>query len=194
VALESEPPVDEREGPEQPWTRDTVAAAAAERVRQVVAEAEEHAAEIRHEAEQYAEERRRQADLEADRQLREASRGADELVVERVRRITELTDAIVDRASRIIGALDHADQVKRRFDLLAQTLGEAAERMAREISQGVEPGPPRGPGLRSAGPAAQPGEAPAPQEPPGPTSPESGPPAARAVPRLDSVRRHRAAG
>jgi hypothetical protein len=115
---------------------ESVSGELAERVRALVAAAEGMAAAVRSDADNYALTRRREADAEAERRLREASEQADALLAERLSRISDLSDRIVERGEAVLDRLESAEEVRAQLEGLTRVLGEAAERMARELGEG----------------------------------------------------------
>ena len=75
---------------------------------------------------------RQEAEDEARRYMEYARRRADGLVAERQREIAELSGAIMQRADRVLRQLDEAEPVRAAFQDLVRSLGDAAERLARE--------------------------------------------------------------
>jgi vacuolar-type H+-ATPase subunit H len=105
---------------------------ASQRVQSIVSAAEAEAAGLLRDAEREAELIRREAQTEADRIVDEARRRADELVDERTRLLSELTDGVVERTEMLFERIDATGHVRRQFDELLRSLGEASESVARE--------------------------------------------------------------
>ncbi len=154
--------------------------------------AEAEAAGLLRDAEREVELIRREAQAEADRIVDDARRRADELVEERLRLLSEMTDGIVERTEMLFERIDSTGHVRRQFDELLRSLGEAAEGVARETgARRTAPRPaahvPRtpAPAPRPAAtptPAARPASsirpatpAPAPTPPPAPPAPHREP-------------------
>jgi hypothetical protein len=79
---------------------------------------------------------RQEAKDEARRYMEYARRRADGLVAERQREIAELSGQIMERADRILRQLDEAEPVRAAFADLVRSLGDAADRLARETGDG----------------------------------------------------------
>jgi vacuolar-type H+-ATPase subunit H len=79
---------------------------------------------------------RQEAKDEARRYMEYARRRADGLVAERQREIAELSGEIMERADRILRQLDEAEPVRAAFEDLVHSLGDAADRLARETGDG----------------------------------------------------------
>ncbi len=105
---------------------------ASQRVQSIVSAAEAEAAGLLRDAEREADLMRREAQAEADRIVEEARRRADELVEERMRLLSEMTDGIVERTEMLFERIDATGHVRRQFDELLRSLGEAAEGVGRE--------------------------------------------------------------
>jgi hypothetical protein len=105
---------------------------ASQRVHSIVSTAEAEAAGLLRDAEREAELIRRDAQGEADRIVEEARRQADNLVAERVQLLADLSDGIVERTEMLFDRIDSAGHVKRQFDDLLRSLGEAADGVARD--------------------------------------------------------------
>jgi vacuolar-type H+-ATPase subunit H len=131
---------------------------------------------VEHEAEGL----RAEAREEARRYYADAQRRADDLVRRRQQRIGELSDELIAKAEAVVSRLDSAAPVREGFESLVRALGDAAERLSGEISEGGTPPteigvPPAGQvsaGGASGGPGAAPQSQPQPQRP----APPSGPP------------------
>ncbi len=113
-----------------------LASEVSERIRTIISSAEAAANAVRHEADQKAQVKRRAAEEEARLIIEDARREAEAYLAQRVRRISELSDTIVERAETILSRLDRATEAKRQLQGLADSLGETAERMSREIAEG----------------------------------------------------------
>jgi hypothetical protein len=122
-----------------PSAEEPIAADVGERVTAVLSAAEAAASAIRHEAEQQAQMRRRAAEADVLRYTDEKKREADDLLAQRLRQISEVSDALIGRAESIVAQLDEADTMKRQVQSLVSALGDAAEQLAKEMS---EPGRP----------------------------------------------------
>jgi hypothetical protein len=109
---------------------------ASQRVQSIVSAAEAEAAGLLRDAEREAELIRREAQAEGDRIVDDARRRADELLNERVQLLADMTDGIVERTEMLFDRIDAAGHVKRQFDDLLRSLGEAAENLAREAGIG----------------------------------------------------------
>jgi len=105
---------------------------ASQRVQSIVSAAEAEAAGLLRDAEREAELIRREAQAEGDRIVDEARRRADELVAARMQLLADMTDGIVERTEMLFDRIDATGHVKRQFDDLLRSLGEAAESVARE--------------------------------------------------------------
>jgi hypothetical protein len=105
---------------------------ASQRVQSIVSAAEAEAAGLLRDAEREAELIRREAQAEGDRLVDEARRRADDLVNERVQLLADMTDGIVERTEMLFDRIDAAGHVKRQFDDLLRSVGEAAENLTRE--------------------------------------------------------------
>ena len=127
--------MDERDQ-ESPSAGHEMASEVSERIRAVIGSAEAAANAVRHEAEQKAAVKRRIAEEEAHRIVEDARREAEALIQERIRRISELSDAVVERGEQIVSRLDRAEEVRHQLQDLADALGESAEELARELSDG----------------------------------------------------------
>jgi hypothetical protein len=107
-----------------------------------VSAAEAEAAGLLRDAEREIELMRREAQAEADRIVEDARRRADELVEERMRLLSELTDGIVERTEMLFERIDATGHVRRQFDELLRSLGEASESLARDSGvRGAAPRP-----------------------------------------------------
>lgn len=135
-----------------------LASEVSERIRTIISSAEAAASAVRHEAEQKAQVKRRAAEEEARLIVEDARREAEAYLAQRVRRISELSDAMVERAESILSRLDRATEVKRQLQGLADSLGETAERMSRELAEGA-PVPPGGAAEPEAAPETDPAAA-----------------------------------
>jgi len=111
---------------------------ASQRVQSIVSAAEAEAAGLLRDAERESELIRREAQAEGDRIVDEARRRADDLVSERVQLLADMTDGVVERTEMLFDRIDATGHVKRQFDDLLRSLGEAAESLARE--SGLAPG------------------------------------------------------
>ena len=94
--------------------------------------AEAEAAGLLRDAEREAELMRREAQADADRIVEEARRRADELVEQRMQLLSEMTDGVVERTEMLFERIDATGHVRRQFDELLRSLGEASENVARE--------------------------------------------------------------
>ena len=94
--------------------------------------AEAEAAGLLRDAEREIELMRREAQAEADRIVEEARSQADALVAERMQLLAEMTDGIVERTEMLFERIDATGHVRRQFDELLRSLGEASENVARE--------------------------------------------------------------
>jgi hypothetical protein len=112
---------------------------ASQRVQSIVSAAEAEAAGLLRDAERDAEMIRREAEAEGDRIVDEARRRGDDLVAERVQLIASMTDGIVERTEMLFDRIDSTGHVKRQFDDLLRSLGDAAENLAREVGAGRRP-------------------------------------------------------
>ena len=110
----------------------SLAGDASQRVQSIVSAAEAEAAGLLRDAEREAELIRREAQAEGDRIVDEARRRADELVAERMQLLADMSDGIVERTEMLFDRVDATGHVKRQFDDLLRSLGEAAESVARE--------------------------------------------------------------
>ena len=110
----------------------SLAGDASQRVQSIVSTAETEAAGLLRDAEREAELIRREAQAEGDRIVDEARRRADELVAERMQLLADMSDGIVERTEVLFDRIDATGHVKRQFDDLLRSLGEAAENVARE--------------------------------------------------------------
>ena len=148
--------------------------------------AEAEAAGLLRDAEREAELIRREAQAEGDRIVDDARRRADDLVAERVQLLADMTDGIVERTEMLFDRIDATGHVKRQFDDLLRSLGEAAENLAREagtrpqadraprahaprsgsVPRAAPAGSTRTAPARGAGQARRPTPAPAPAPPP----------------------------
>src|SRR5436309_3175247 len=90
---------------------------------------------VEREADRILEEVREQAEHE----IEVARHQADGLVAERQRRISELSDALVERAERILERLAEAEAIRDSFERLAQALAQSADRLALDIEAGSPP-------------------------------------------------------
>jgi hypothetical protein len=113
---------------------------ASQRVQSIVSAAEAEAAGLLRDAEREAELIRREAEAEGDRIVDDARRRADDLISERVQLLADMTDGIVERTEMLFDRIDATGHVKRQFEDLLRSLGEAAENLARE-SGGRRPVP-----------------------------------------------------
>jgi hypothetical protein len=122
----------ERDPQQREWDRPApgspgpVAAEISRRVSSILDVVEREAAALRQEARE-----------EAQRYMEYARRRADGLLAERQREIGELSGAIMERADRVLRQLDQAEPVRAAFEDLVRSLGEAAERLARETGDGA---------------------------------------------------------
>ena len=105
---------------------------ASQRVQSIVSTAEAEATGLLRDAEREAELIRREAQADGDRIVDEARRRADELVAERMQLLADMSDGIVERTEMLFDRIDATGHVKRQFDDLLRSLGEAAENVARE--------------------------------------------------------------
>lgn len=112
-------------------------------------------------AEEEAERLREEAREQGRRYLEAAGQQADRALAERQRRIAELSDELIAGVEAMVARLDDATPVRRSFERLVRSLGEAADRLAEEgeRSRGEfhprrVPQPPRGPWARGDGPGA----------------------------------------
>jgi hypothetical protein len=105
---------------------------ASQRVQSIVSAAEAEASGLLRDAEREAELIRREAHAEGDQIVDEARRRGDELVAERMQLLADLSDGIVERTEMLFDRIDATGHVKRQFDDLLRTLGEAAESVGRE--------------------------------------------------------------
>jgi vacuolar-type H+-ATPase subunit H len=105
---------------------------ASQRVQSIVSTAEAEAAGLLRDAEREVDLIRREAQAEADRIVEDARRRADELVEERLQLLSQLTDGIVERTEMLFERVDSTGHVRRQFDELLRSLGEAAENLGRE--------------------------------------------------------------
>jgi vacuolar-type H+-ATPase subunit E/Vma4 len=96
-------------------------------------------------AEREAESLRAEAREEARRHAEDAKRRAGELVAQRERRISELSDALVARLETLLRGLEGAEEARAAFEALVRALGDAAERIGREVSEPGEPSEQRAP-------------------------------------------------
>lgn len=110
---------------EEEQERDPIASEVSRRVSSILDVVEREAAALRQEAKD-----------EARRYMEYARRRADGLVAERQREIAELSGEIMERADRILRQLDEAEPVRAAFEDLVRSLGGAADRLARETSDG----------------------------------------------------------
>ena len=94
--------------------------------------AEAEAAGLLRDAEREIELMRREAQAEADRIIEEARSQADALVAERMQLLAEMTDGIVERTEMLFERIDATGHVRRQFDELLRSLGEASENVSRE--------------------------------------------------------------
>jgi hypothetical protein len=139
---------------------------ASQRVQSIVSTAEAEAAGLLRDAEREIELMRREAQAEADRIVEEARSQADQLVAERMQLLSEMTDGIVERTEMLFERIDATGHVRRQFDELLRSLGEAAENVGREsgarrpTTHVPHPAPP--PVTHTARPASAPRPAPAP--------------------------------
>jgi vacuolar-type H+-ATPase subunit H len=125
---------------------------------------------VEHEAEGL----RAEAREEARRYYADAQRRADDLVRRRQQRIGELSDELIAKAEAVVSRLDSAAPVREGFESLVRALGDAAERLSGEISEGGAP--PTEIGVPPAAPAGPGGASRAPAEPPRRPAAPSGPP------------------
>jgi hypothetical protein len=105
---------------------------ASQRVQSIVSAAEAEASGLLRDAEREAEMIRREAQAEGDRIVDDARRRADELVAERMQLLADLSDGIVERTEMLFDRIDATGHVKRQFDDLLRSLGDAADSVARE--------------------------------------------------------------
>jgi hypothetical protein len=84
---------------------------------------------------------REETRAEAAQYLEEARRQADALVEARRRRIAQLSDELITKAEAVVTRLDDAAPVRAGFENLVRALGDAAERLAEEAENPVEPLP-----------------------------------------------------
>jgi hypothetical protein len=160
---------------------------ASQRVQSIVSAAEAEAAGLLRDAEREAELIRRDAQAEGDRLVDEARRRADDLVNERVQLLADMTDGVVERTEMLFDRIDATGHVKRQFDDLLRSLGEAAENLAREAGIGRRPAARPSHAPRSAAShAPRPPAAHAPRQPAAPVrSVAPTPPAPAPPPRRD---------
>ena len=111
---------------------DHIAGEVGERVRAVISAAESTAAVIRREAEQEAQARKRLAESERARYLERARQDVDQLVRERVARLNELSDALIERAERLLSELRDAQPLRGQLDRVVGSLADAAEELTTE--------------------------------------------------------------
>lgn len=142
--------------------------------------AEAEAAGLVRDAEREAELMRREAQAEADRIVEDARRRADELVEERLRLLSEMTDGIVERTEMLFERIDATGHVRRQFDELLRSLGEAAENVGRESGTRRVAGRPATHVSRPA-PHVPPVSSPAPPPPPPPPVTHTARPASASV-------------
>lgn len=144
-----------------------------ERVRSLIMAAEKVADAVTREARRRSEGRLHDAEVEASQRLEAARREADALVTEQRLRISQLTDAIVERAERVLGDLDEAKAARARLETLIRSLDEASSQLEHEGGNGRldhrtgavhrlpgpvdrPPAPRRSPDLRSPGVTSEP--------------------------------------
>jgi vacuolar-type H+-ATPase subunit H len=149
---------------------------ASQRVQSIVSAAEAEAAGLLRDAEREADLMRREAQAEADRILDEARRRADELVEERLQLLAQMTDGIVERTEMLFERIDATGHVRRQFDDLLRSLGEAAENVGRE--SGTRRAAPRS---TAHVPRSAPSVPPPPAPPPRPTVTHTARPASASV-------------
>jgi hypothetical protein len=138
--------LDERDQASHSAGEHELASEVSERIRAIISSAEAAANAVRHESEQAAQSRRRAAEDQAQRIVRDAKTDAEALVTERIRRINELSDGIVERGEKIVAQLDRAEDVRRQLQSLADSLGETAASLARDLggeARSVPPAPPQ---------------------------------------------------
>ena len=153
---------------------------ASQRVQSIVSAAEAEAAGLLRDAEREAELIRREAQAEADRAVDEARRRGDELVAERMQLLADLSDGIVERTEMLFDRIDATGHVKRQFDDLLRSLGEAAENVGREGgARRSAPRPPRHVARPTAPPVRQVAPTPAPVPEPTPLAEPAPAPRAR---------------
>ena len=133
--------LDERDQASHAAGEHELASEVSERIRAIISSAEAAANAVRHESEQRAQTRRRMAEDEAQRIVRDAKADAEALVAERIRRINELSDGIVERGEKIVVQLDRAEDVRRQLQSLADSLGQTAAELARDLGGEVRPAP-----------------------------------------------------
>jgi hypothetical protein len=145
--------LDERDQASHVAGEHELAAEVSERIRGIISSAEAAANAVRHEAEQRAQSRRRVAEEEAERIVGDARANAEALVAERIRRINELSEGIVERGEAIVSQLDRAEEVRAQLQRMADSLGQTAQELARELGQEAatvrraEPEPPAEPAV-----------------------------------------------
>jgi hypothetical protein len=141
---------------------------ASQRVQSIVSAAEAEATGLLRDADREAELIRREAQAEGDRIVEEARRRADELVAERMQLLADMSDGIVERTEMLFDRIDATGHVKRQFDDLLRSLGEAAENVAREGGGRRSVARSRPPATHTARPASAPARpvAPAPRREP----------------------------
>jgi len=151
---------------------------ASQRVQSIVSAAEAEASGLLRDAEREAELIRREAQAEGDRIVDDARRRGDELVAERMQLLADLSDGIVERTEMLFDRIDATGHVKRQFDDLLRTLGEAAESVAREgTARRAVSRPSAHVSRTSAAHAARPAAAHTPREPAAPVRPTQPTPA-----------------
>jgi hypothetical protein len=144
---------------------------ASQRVQAIVSAAEAEASGLLRDAEREAELIRREAQAEGDRVVDDARRRADELVAERMQVLADLSDGIVERTEMLFDRIDATGHVKRQFDDLLRSLGEAAEGVAREGAARRSVSRTSAHVPRSSAHAPRPAATPAPREPVAPVRP-----------------------
>src|SRR5918911_1114811 len=104
------------------------------RVGELLERAEARAREIRERAERSVRAARRTARHEAERIGQEARAAAAAAARERAREITELRASIAARAGMLVEGLEGGELTAARLDELVAALGDAADRVLREIA------------------------------------------------------------
>jgi len=164
---------------------------ASQRVQSIVSAAEAEASGLLRDAEREAELIRREAHAEGDRVVDEARRRADELVAERMQVLADLSDGIVERTEMLFDRIDATGHVKRQFDDLLRSLGEAADGVAREGAARRAVSRPSAHVPRSSAHAPRPSATHVPREPVAPVRPVAPTPAPEPAPRPAAAPRAR---
>src|SRR5919199_929327 len=108
------------------------------RVGELLERAEARAREIREHADRYVRDARRTARHEAEGIAHEARAAAAAAARERARQISELRASIAARAGTLMEGLEGGELTAARLEELVAALGEAADRVLREVAGEAE--------------------------------------------------------